>query len=77
MKTKKNVEYRVVCCFGMYGIYKCVVDEDGDVINVGDNLLAKEYPSYSSMLQDLQGMLQNASRAVAHVTQANRKIYGV
>jgi len=74
---KNNVEMRVVCVFGVYGIHKCVVDSDGEIIRVGDNLLAKSYASYGQLVQEIEGMLQNLTRTITHVNHCNKKEYGL
>ena len=35
---KNNVEMRVVCVFGSYGIHKCVVDNDALIIVTGKQI---------------------------------------
>lgn len=74
---KNNVEMRVVCVFGSYGIHKCVVDNDGEIIRVGDNILAKSYASYGQLVQEIEGMLQNLTRSITHVNHCNKKEYGL
>lgn len=77
MKTKEKVEMRVVCMFGAYGVHKCVVDKDGDILRVGDNLLAKGYPTYSALIHEIEGMLMNLTLPITHVNQCNRRDYGI
>ena len=80
MRKKKNIELRVVCLFGSYGIHKCVLDEDGDVVDVGDNVLAKQYPSFSEMIDVVNEIISITSlnkKCVVVVNICNRKMYGV
>lgn len=76
-KKKKNVSLRVICMFGQYGIYKVLLDDEEEVESIGDNILAKEYPSYSAMLADVAGITSSVNRSVITVNSGNKSLYGV
>ena len=49
-KQNKIIDYRTINMFGKYNVYKVIVDEDGDVIDIGDPVLSKDYRSYTELL---------------------------
>ena len=79
MKQKKNTELRVVAISGGYSVYLCKVDEDGDVVEVLENLFAKEFPSYSALITTVEsvGLCVAAKRPVVNINACNRKLHGM
>ena len=76
-KKHKNSELRVICLFGMYAIYRVLLDDEDEIRTIGDNVLAKEYNSYSSLLIDIDGIISTVRKPVVTINAGNKSLYGI